>query len=313
MDTPDADIDVDQALVARLVREQHPDLQGDLTLVANGWDNALYRLGERLCVRVPRRQVAAALIAGEQRWLPVFAERVRVPIPVPVRVGVPSESFPWPWSICPWFAGRTAGDVQASDRAGIAGDLAEFLTQLHVPAPVIGQEADAVPHNPVRGVALHTRSRAVHERLARVAVPHADAVHALWHHLTRAEEWTGPRMWIHGDLHPANILLAELAEPAELAGPGAGASARVAAVLDFGDLTAGDPATDLAVGWLALDAAARADFRSRLPQYADDDAIWQRARGWALNMATAMAAHSDDNPRMAAIGRHALEQVLLDE
>ena len=107
MDTPEADINVDKALVTRLVREQHPDLQGDLTLVANGWDNALYRLGERLCVRVPRRQVAAALIAGEQHWLPVFAERVRVPIPVPVRVGVPSESFPWPWSICPWFAWGT--------------------------------------------------------------------------------------------------------------------------------------------------------------------------------------------------------------
>jgi aminoglycoside phosphotransferase (APT) family kinase protein len=310
MDTPEADIDVDQALVARLISEQHPDLQNDLTLVTNGWDNALYRLGERLCVRIPRRQVAAALISGEQRWLPVFAERVRVPIPVPVRVGAPSETFPWPWSICPWFAGRTAGDVQASDRAGIAGDLAEFLTQLHVPAPITGPEAQAVPHNPVRGVPLHTRSRAVHERLARGAVPHAEAVHTLWHHLTVVDEWTGPSMWIHGDLHPANILLAEPVEPA---GPDAGASARIAAVLDFGDLTAGDPATDLAVGWLALDATARADFRSRLPQYADDAATWQRARGWALNMATAMAAHSDDNPRMAAIGRHALEQVLLDE
>lgn len=313
MDTPEADIDVDNALVARLISEQHPDLQDDLTLVANGWDNALYRLGDRLCVRIPRRQVAAALISGEQRWLPVFAERVRLPIPVPVRVGVPSETFPWPWSICRWFAGRTAGDVQASDRAGIAGDLAEFLTQLHVPAPVSGPDAQAVPHNPVRGVPLHTRSPAVHERIARGAVPHADAVHALWHRLTQSESWAGPNMWIHGDLHPANILLSEPAVPSDRARARAGASARVAAVLDFGDLTAGDPATDLAVGWLALDAAARADFRSRLPQYAGDEATWQRARGWALNMATAMAAHSDDNPRMAAIGRHALEQVLPDE
>jgi aminoglycoside phosphotransferase (APT) family kinase protein len=313
MDTPAADIDVDHALVGRLVSEQHPDLQGDLTLVANGWDNALYRLGDRLCVRIPRRQVAAALIAGEQRWLPVFAKRVRLPIPVPVRVGVPSETFPWPWSICPWFAGRTAGDVEASHLAGIAGDLAEFLTQLHVPAPVIGPDAQSVPHNPVRGVALHTRSPAVHERLARGTVPHADAVHALWHRLTPTEPWGGPSVWIHGDLHPANILLSETAAPADPTRAEPDASARVAAVLDFGDLTAGDPATDLAVGWLALDANARADFRSRLPQYADDDATWQRARGWALNMATAMAAHSDDNPRMAAIGRHALEQVLGDE
>ncbi len=42
-----------------------------------------------------------------------------------------------------------------------------------------------------------------------------------------------------------------------------------------------------------------------------DPATWQRARGWALNIGTAIAVSSDDNPPMAAIGAHALEQVLL--
>lgn len=304
MDTPPADIDVDMTLVERLVRQQHPDLVGPLTLAANGWDNALYRLGERLCVRIPRRQLGAALIAGEQRWLPEFARRVRVPIPVPIRVGVPSETYPWPWSICPWFEGRTAAEVHASERAGLASDLAEFLTELHVEAPTTMPGVDAVPHNPVRGVALHSRSAAVHERLAGGTIPHADAIRSLWGRIVETPPWSGPPIWIHGDLHPANILLDESDE--------SGPSARLGAVLDFGDLTAGDPATDLAVGWLALDADARSVFRSHLPRLTSDDDTWQRARGWALNMATAMAAHSDDNPRMAAIGRHALGQVLLE-
>jgi aminoglycoside phosphotransferase (APT) family kinase protein len=301
VDTPLADIEVDTALVERLLREQHPDLAGPLVLAANGWDNALYRLGDRLCVRIPRRRLGAAVIAGEQHWLPEFARRVRVPIPVPIRVGVPSDAYPWPWSICPWFDGRTAAEVSASERAGLAGDLAEFLTQMHVAAPTTGPEAGLVPYNPVRGRPLHTRSAAVYERIAGGNIPRADAIRSLWDRLVETPPWTGPAIWIHGDMHPANIVLDE-----------SGESARLGAVLDFGDLTAGDPATDLAVGWLALNADARAIFRSHLPTLTSDDDTWQRARGWALNMATSMAAHSDDNPQIAAIGRHAVEQVLLE-
>ena len=60
MGTPAADIEIDDALVARLIEAQHPDLAGPLTLVANGWDNVLYRLGDDWCVRLPRRRVAVA-------------------------------------------------------------------------------------------------------------------------------------------------------------------------------------------------------------------------------------------------------------
>jgi aminoglycoside phosphotransferase (APT) family kinase protein len=84
-------------------------------------------------------------------------------------------------------------------------------------------------------------------------------------------------------------------------------------VLDFGDLTSGDPATDLAAGWLVFDADARADFRTRVNERSDVDAgTWARARGWALSLGTAIVTQSRDNPTMAAIGNHVLDQVLLD-
>jgi hypothetical protein len=41
VDMPAAEIDIDASLVARLVRAQHPDLDGPLWLVANGWDNVI--------------------------------------------------------------------------------------------------------------------------------------------------------------------------------------------------------------------------------------------------------------------------------
>jgi aminoglycoside phosphotransferase (APT) family kinase protein len=80
-------------------------------------------------------------------------------------------------------------------------------------------------------------------------------------------------------------------------------------VLDFGDLTGGDPATDLAAGWMFFGPRGRAVFRECLDGV--DAATWRRARGWALIMGTAIATSSAGNPRMAAIGAHTLEQVLL--
>lgn len=285
MDTPLADIATEAALVNRLVEAQHPDLSADLTPIAQGWDNSIYRLGETLCVRLPRREVAVELIRNEQRWLPELAQQLGAPIPAPVRVGVPSEEFPWPWTIAPWFEGLTADELAPADRGALAVGLAAFVTELHTPAP-----HDA-PHNPVRGVPLSHRAAAVRERLAAGTIPRSGELLDLWEALSAAPPWTGPPLWLHGDLHPANLLT----DGGELA-----------AVLDFGDLTAGDPATDLAAAWMVFDADARAVFRAQVEA---DDATWTRARAWALVMGTAVAAHSDDNPRMAALGEHIIGQV----
>ncbi|GAA4446288.1 aminoglycoside phosphotransferase family protein [Phytohabitans houttuyneae] len=287
MDTPAAEVDIDATLVHRLVRAQHPDLDGPLRLVANGWDNVIYRLGADLCVRLPRRAVAVDLIRHEQRWLPALAARTGTVVPAPVRAGVPGEGYPWPWSICPWFEGRPAVDVPPPERAPAAAELAEFLARLHGPAPA------GAPANPWRGVPLAARDPAVRERLAG----RPDLL-ALWERLVSAPVWAGPPYWLHGDLHPGNLVLAP------------SAPARLAAVIDFGDLTAGDPATDLAVAWLAFDAAGRAAFRARYDALTGmDPDTWVRARGWALNLGTAIGAQSADNPRMAAVSVHALAEV----
>jgi aminoglycoside phosphotransferase (APT) family kinase protein len=283
---PAAEVEIDAELVAKLLTAQHPELAGrPLTLVANGWDNAIFRLGDDLCVRLPRRQAAVELIRNESRWLPMLAPRVPVPIPVPVRQGVPGQGYPWPWSVCRWIDGVVASDVPPPQRGGLAADLAAFFRALHVPAP-----AEA-PRNPVRGVPLIERSSAFYERLHAVA--HARELTAMWEELVAVPRWQGPPVWVHGDPHPANLLIG---------------SSGLAAVLDFGDLTAGDPATDLAAGWFVFDEPGRRSFREHLGDVDDD--TWERARGWALNVGTAIVAHTDDNPRMAEVGRHVLAQLL---
>lgn len=294
MTTPPAEVAIDTALADRLVREQHPDLAGRLTLVTSGWDNSLYRLGDRLVLRLPRRHVAAELVLNEHRWLPAVATRISVPIPAPVRLGEPTSYYPWHWTISRWIDGEAAAGLPADERDPIAAGLARFMNEMHVPAP-----PDA-PRNPVRGVPLRDRASVVHERLSGQLEQDAGELAALWDMLLAVPAWPGPPLWLHGDPHPANVLL-----------NGDHGSAELAAVLDFGDLTGGDPATDLAAGWMLFGPHGRAVFRAHLTGV--DAATWQRARAWALIMGSAIATSSGDNPRMAAIGAHALEQVLLED
>ncbi|MET0726281.1 MAG: aminoglycoside phosphotransferase family protein [Leifsonia sp.] len=292
-DAPAADIAVDAALVAALLHAQHPDLAGSLHLVANGWDNTIWRLGDDLAVRLPRREIAAGLIETEQRWLPELAPRLPVAVPAPVRVGRADDLYPWPWSVVPWIAGRQAASVDPAGRTASAARLADVVHALAVPAP-----PDA-PHNPWRAVPLADRDADVRARLADDRLPRARELRALWADCVAAAPWRGEPSWVHGDLHPGNLVL--------------DAHGGLAAVIDFGDLSAGDPATDLATAWLTFDPPGRAVFRQRMRELRDlDDADWLRAQGWAIVLASAIVSTVQGDGPIARIGHHGLSQVLQD-
>lgn len=291
---PAADVAVTADLARRLLAEQHPDLAGrPLTHADGGWDNEMYRLGDDLAVRLPRRRLAAPLTANEHRWLPVLAPRLRLRVPAPMRIGRPADGYPYAWGVVPWLPGAPAWREPASRRAAWAADLADALADLHVAAP-----ADA-PVNPFRSGPLADRDAAVRQRLVVPipGLPDAGRLAAVWDDALAAEPYPGPASWVHGDPHPANLLVE---------------AGSLVALVDFGDLTAGDPATDLATAWLTFDAAGRAAFRARLVERgAVDDATWRRARGWALSMGLAMVRRASD-PAIGGIGRHALTELLAE-
>jgi aminoglycoside phosphotransferase (APT) family kinase protein len=225
----------EQDLVRALLRDQHPDL-ADLELrdVNGGWDNQQWRLGAELAVRLPRTERAPALLHTEQTWLPVLAERLPLPTPTPVRIGQPSRLFEHTWTIARWVEGEPA-DHAPITRIEAAEVLAEFLKALHHPAP-----ADA-PANPTRGVPLAVMQGpdGWFEVIADPAV--AAAARDVWEQATAAPAWQGAPLWLHGDLHPANVVVRDGA---------------LAGVIDFGELCAGDPATDLSAAWILLPAGA---------------------------------------------------------
>lgn len=291
--TPPAEVEIDEALVRDLLADQHPDLAGlPIRHVDSGWDNAMFRLGEELCLRLPRRTVAARLILNEQRWLPLLAPRLPLPIPAPVRIGAPGAGYPWSWSVIAWMEGRTADlDPPGADQAE---PLAAFLRALHVAAP-----ADAPP-NPVRGVPLEGRIEAVEERLARlkrITSAITPRVRRAWREALEAPHERSPT-WLHGDLHARNVLVR---------------SGRLTGIIDWGDMTSGDRATDLAALWMLLpDAGARA---RATEAYGDpDSALWLRARGWAILFATFLLDTGlQDHPQHAAMGRLTFERLAAAE
>lgn len=286
---PDAEVSITVELVRALLLEQHADL-AHLSLVdgGEGWDNRQFRLGPELAVRLPRRQVAVALTEREQRWLPILGPRLPCPVPAPVRVGRPGCGFPWPWSVVRWFEGTIATPANSD---ALTEPLAQFLVALHAPAP------PDVSGNPFRQ-SLQARASVFADHLTHVRhAIDASAAAAVFEAAALIPGWEEPPVWIHADLHPANVIVHD---------------GSLRAVVDFGDLAAGDPAVDLAVAWMLWPPQRRGQFRDTVNQCSGrtDDATWGRARGWALALGVTFLASSDNHPTMAAVGRHAVDAVL---
>lgn len=283
---PAAEVELSTELVRRLLIDQHPDLADRaLTELANGWDNTMYRLGSDLTVRVPRRAQAAELVVNEQRWLPRIGPDLPLPTPIPVRVGAPTDYYPWAWSVLPWFEGTPIGVSTGLDHDRAADDLGRFLAALHRPGVADG------PVNPGRGCALAVRNdSAVNWIETAVETEHRPSLLERWRRCLDATPWSGPGLWLHGDLHPMNVLQHR---------------GVVSAVIDFGDITDGDPATDLAIGFSLFEGAHRERFRAAADSVTRpiDDQMWCRAEGWALSVGLAIIANSADNPVMYDMGR----------
>lgn len=288
---PAAEVAVTPALVRTLLESQHPDVAAlPISELANGWDNVIYRLGDSLTVRLPRRAMAARLIDHEQAALPALAECLPISIPAPLRVGRPELGYPWSWSVNPWIPGTTAATTPFTDPTREAQRLGEFMAALHTTAPV-----DAPP-NPYRGHFIGRNTAVNVERSAQL--DWGDQMLVRWHELVEVEPWAHAPVWIHGDIHAANMLV----DHGEISG-----------VIDFGDVCAGDPATDLSVAWALFDEADRNIFRDAASdgEHPIDDATWQRAEAWALHFAVVYTLHSADNPVMGAIGAQ-LRHVLIE-
>jgi aminoglycoside phosphotransferase (APT) family kinase protein len=288
-----ADITAD--LVSRLIETQFPQWAGLPVgpVDADGWDNATFRLGEQMSVRLPSAGEYVPAVQKEQRWLPVLAGQLPLPVPEPLAVGVPGCGFPWPWSVYRWIDGAPVTEQTVSDLPQFAADLADFLAALYRIDPAGGPPPG--PHNFYRGGPLAVYNAEVHEALGALEGRIDTALAAEVWQAALAATWPGHPVWFHGDAQPGNLLAQD---------------GRLCAVIDFGTCGVGDPACDTTIAWTFLSGQASRVFRQRLPV---DPATWTRGRGWAIWKAMNVLVRAlDDDPEDAAFTVGVIDKIMAD-
>lgn len=262
----DDEVDVDEALVRRLLAAQLPDLADRPLTVVEPWgtDNALWRLGDDLIVRLPRIRWATGQVDREAMWLPRLASHLSVAVPEPVAVGEPGHGYPYRWAVHRWLPGDGAILDRIDDPTMFALELAQVVRELQ------GLRTDGAPaaRNRARPLQEYDEStrRAIHSASHLID---ADSATAVWEEALAAPPFERTSVWVHGDLE-GNCLVSD---------------GRLTGLVDWGSACAGDPAVDVQVVWSPLftDGSRRA-FLDALDV---DDATLARSRGAAINQACA--------------------------
>lgn len=242
-------------------------------LRTSGTDNAMWRLGADLVVRLPRRPGAAAQIGHEIEVLAeldatALASVVATP---PVRhVGEPHEVFPHPWCILGWLEGTDVwtAEPSAPDLVGLAAGLAAAVLAIGdlqgVPGPTQPPGRRGGPMEPL----LRTIDWWLGDpQWNAAALVDVAGVRRLAAEAAEVTAEPADVRFTHGDLIPGNLLVA---------------GGRLVAVIDWGGSAYGDGAVDLAPAWSVFDGASRQVFRE---DTGADDATWLRARTFELEHA----------------------------
>jgi len=285
------EVPIDAELVGRLISEQFPRwaVLPIGAVPSTGTVNVIYRIGDRLCARLPRVEGGVQDLDREWTWLPRLSPRLSLRIPEPIAKGRPTGSYPFPWAIYGWIEGDPYSDALVDDEEEAARDLARFVAELRRVEPAPG--APRAGRAPLGELDAETREAIRSSR----RVIDLEAATAAWERALEAPAWRGTPVWIHTDLLRPNVLVRD---------------GRLRAVIDFGGVGVGDPAADVIPAWSVFGGAGRGRFRDALDI---DKGTWDRARGFALHQAAMIVPYyAETNPGFVSLARRTVEEVLAD-
>lgn len=290
---PPAHASVSIEAARALVAEQAPQF-AHLPIYGHfeGWDCAMFRLGDSLAVRLPRTADAVRFLIAETQWVPVLSPGWDFPYPEFPVVGLPGAGYPWPWAIVSWLPGEMAVDVPLLASEGPT--LGQALAQVHQLAPL------EAPVNVEQSIPMAARTEKVLKRVGLLAErggPSGErldpgAALAVWDAALAVPD--PPRssfVWSHADLHGANVLSLD---------------GRFGGIADWGSMAACDPAVDLGFAYSLMPAEGVA---AMVEAYGEatgrvDDAFVARMRGIGLAKAVGIAMNT--KPATLAMGWRAL-------
>jgi aminoglycoside phosphotransferase (APT) family kinase protein len=286
----DDEVVSDAALVRGLLEARFPQWADRPIerVMSAGTDNAMYRLGDDLAVRLPRVATAAAALRKEREWLPALAPHLPLRVPGPVAWAEPDDRYPYPWAVVQWLPGELAGPAHVADPVRFAEDLAAFLLALR------SVDTRGGPTHR-RGAPPRLQEEAVRAGIAGLmGEVDGDAVWDAWRRVRAAADHPGPGVWFHGDLGYLNLLARD---------------GRLCGVIDWGTCGVGDPAIETTIAWTYFDADAREAYRAALDV---DAAEWSRGQAWVLTGVFGVPYYRDTNPVLVADKLRGIRQVLAE-
>jgi aminoglycoside phosphotransferase (APT) family kinase protein len=289
------EVAVDVQLISRLLAEQVPDL-AHLELVevgVQGSSNAVHRLGDRLCTRLPRAERFVEDLERERRWLAHLAPYASLAVPEVVAVGSPGCGYPFPWAIYRWVDGQPYDPALINDAVAAGTSLARFVEGLRsAPLP-----SDAPPGGRAPLASLDGETRgAIAACAPEIGASGVEAALAIWEGALQSPVWDGRAAWVHADLLPLNLTVS---------------NGVLHGVIDFGTVGVGDPAADVIAAWTLFGPEARAAYREGLDV---DEGTWARARGYALHQAANIVwYYRHSQPGFAANAVVTIRRVLEDQ
>lgn len=233
---------------------------------ASGSSNWVFRIGDKLAIRLPRSDDYVADLENEVRWLPRLAPNLSAAVPDVVAVGQASEIFPRPWAVVSWVPGDLPLALDGSQQLLLAESLGQFLQSLH--AVDTAEVAPGPAHWGYRcgePVTDTIDQWAEHAAAALADVFDPTKVRDAWRRLRDVPAATEAACWVHTDLSEENLLAHQ--------------DGRLAGVIDFGGIGVGDRSVDLLYAWSIFNAPAREALRAASGV---DDETWTRARAWAF-------------------------------
>ncbi|MFA8450261.1 MAG: phosphotransferase [Bacteroidales bacterium] len=255
---PKKEIKINKEIVKRLIDEQFSNCSDlDINYLCSGWDNENYLLGSDYVVRLPRRMSSTRLILNEIRCLNLLKDSLSINTPFPILEGKPSDEYSEKWVIYPFFEGNTV--INSDLNNSQAECFAMFLKELHSFSIV------NAPNNPYRSIPLREKSDLV-EKGFKVLFENKlfdiKKIERIWNKAVLLN--LDKKCLIHGDLHSKNIIEK---------------NGNIIAVIDWGDITLGDPATDLACLWMLFEKDSR---QIIFNNYGIDNSLFYRSMGWAI-------------------------------
>lgn len=300
----DNEIPIDENGVRSLLAEQCPQWADlPLSLAGAGTDNHMYRLGDDLVVRLPRTAEKARSLQKEHQWLPRLAPLLTYEVPEPVYAGVPSGDFPLDWSVFRWIHGEVAGPDTVTDWAGLGTDLAEFVRELHGAGLMGAARGDLSSSQARRPQGARRHGHIVEQvqqnfdncRMIMGSELDLDALEQLWLASLSLPEPSGPHVWRHNDLKPANLLVR---------------AGKLHAVIDFGGgLSVGFPESEHDSLWQSPPETRQA-YREALEI---DDLTWTRVRARVIaGSLVGIQYYRHSWPAVAARCQALLEEILAE-